>query len=123
MIRASSAAFFMLCGLMLMLQTAQAGPRLTIGFVSLPPGTTSASCANAAKSALDPFFSNARIQSGNGHAFSGVHTVILYCDVEVHQAYIILSGNESDSTVRSVEDLKAQIKAKLLQMIPGARSL
>ena len=94
MTKASLAAFCTLCGLILTLQTAQAGPRLTIGFVSLPPGTTSASCASAAKSALDPLFGNARIQSGNGHAYNGTYTVILYCDVDVHQAYIIVSGNE-----------------------------
>ncbi len=124
--RALSIGFFMLCvlgGLTLIAQSAQAGPRLTIGFVSLPAGTTSASCASAAKSALDPLFANARIQNENGHAFNGTYTVILYCDVDVHQAYVIIGGNEADSTLRNVEDLKNQIKARLLQTIPGARPL
>jgi hypothetical protein len=92
-----------------LMQPAHAGPRLTIGFVSIPAGTNFATCSATAKSALDPFFGNAYIQGRGGHAFDASFTAIVYCDMDVHQAYVLIGGNESDSTVRAVEDLKNQI--------------
>jgi hypothetical protein len=106
-----------------LMQPVHAGPRLTIGFVSIPTGTSFATCSAAAKSALDPFFGNAHIQGKGGHAFDARFTAIVYCDMDVHQAYVLIGGNESDSTVRAVEDLKNQIKTRLTQTMPGARPL
>ena len=100
-----------------------AGPRLTIGFVSIPAGTSAASCSSAAKSALDAFFGNARVENGNGHAFDARFTVVLYCDLDVRQAYVLLAANETDSNTRAVDDLKKQIKARFVQLMPGARPL
>lgn len=109
--------------LVALIQPGHAGPRLSIGFVSIPAGTSFATCSAAAKSALDPFFGNAHIQGKGGHAFDAKFTVIVYCDMDVHQAYILIAGNESDSTLRAVDDLKNQIKTRLTQTMPGARPL
>lgn len=120
--RMSLASFFLLCGLTLALP-ALAGPRLIVGFVGVPAGTNAASCSNAAKSSLDPDFGNARIQNGNGHAFTNRHTVIVFCDLDVKQIYILVAGDEASSSVRDAQELKDRIKARLLQSIPGSRGL
>ena len=109
--------------LLLLAAPALAGPRLFISFVGLPPGLAAPACAGAAKSSLDPSFSNARIQNGNGHAFNERFSVIVYCDLDVHQAYIIVGGNESSTTLPDVQSLKDQLKTRLIQLIPGARPL
>jgi len=109
--------------LVALMQPGRAGPRLSIGFVSIPAGTSFATCSAAAKSALDPFFGNAHIQGRGGHAFDARFTAIVYCDMDVHQAYVLIGGNESDSTLRAVDELKNQIKTRLTQTMPGARPL